>query len=190
MQRPPGKHFLKSAIPATVIIFLISYFMSLVIWIQVKDPYGYVMTFIGSKVVAGLKDARLEDISRKEGIVQATFSPLHDKSGLLVDIPVRTSSYTFNAPLTLAIMAALYMFIKRRERAYAEAALILLTVHFLYVFSLEAKELTGVFMDRGIEGPNIFRAAVYQYLWGFVDNMVIRFEPFLIGFYMYIRFRK
>jgi hypothetical protein len=190
MQRPLEKQFLKSSIPKTVLIFLISYFIALFIWVQVKDTYGYVITFVGSKFVAGLKDARLEEISRKEGMIQATFSSLNDRSGILIDIPVKTSTYTFNVPLTLAIMAALYMFIGRKRRAYAEAALILLAVHFLYVFSLEAKQLTGVFMDRGIESQNMFRAVVYQYLWGFVDNMVIRFEPFLIGFYMFVRFRK
>jgi hypothetical protein len=189
MQRPLKKPFLKSSVLKTILIFLISYFVSLIIWVQVKDTYGYVITFVASKVVAGLKDARLEEISQEKGIIQATFSPLNDRAGILIDIPVKTSSYTFNAPLTLAIMAALYMFIKRRRRAYAEAALILLIVHFLYVFSLEAKQLTGVFMERGIEGSNILIAAVYQYLWGFMDNMVIRFEPFLIGFYMFIRFR-
>jgi hypothetical protein len=189
MQRPK-KQFPKSLVLKTVLIFLVSYFVSLVLWIQVKDTYGYVITFVGSKLVAGLKDARLEEITREKDIVQATFSPLKYKSDILVDISVKTSSYTFNAPLTLAIMAALYPFIKRRKRAYAEAALILLLVHFLYVFSLEAKQLTEVFVERGIEGSNVLRLAVYQYLWGFIDNMVIRFEPFLIGFYMFIRFRR
>jgi hypothetical protein len=189
MQRPLKKPFPKLSILKTILIFLISYFVSLMLWVQVKDTYGYVITFIGSKVVAGLKDAKMEEISQEKDIIQATFRPLKNKTGILIDVPVKTSSYTFNAPLTLAIMSSLYPFIKRRTRAYAEAILILLTVHFLYVSSLEAKELTEIFMDRGIEGLSAPRLSVYQFLWGFTDNMVIRFEPFLIGFYMFMRFK-
>lgn len=170
-------------------IFLSVYLVSLVLWIQVKDYYGYAMTLTASKLAAGLKSARLEEISRGKGIVQATFIHSRDPN-MLIDIPVNTSSYTFNAPLTFAIMGALYFVLKRRKRAYGEALAILVSVHFLYVFSLETKELTEVFMDRGLEAHSVPRLFVYQFLWGFIDNMVIRFEPFLIGFYMFLRFRK
>ena len=103
---------------------------------------------------------------------------------------MKTSSYTFNAPLTFAIMTAMYQFISNRKRAYGEALLILLSVHLLYVFSSEAKMLTDVLTERGLEKTSIPRIFFYQLLWGFTDNMVIRFEPFLIGFYMFIRFKK
>src|SRR5512139_2318993 len=130
-------------------IFLSVYLVSLVLWIQVKDYYGYAMTLTASKLAAGLKSARLEEISRGKGIVQATFIHSRDPD-MLIDIPVNTSSYTFNAPLTFAIMGALYFVLKKRKRAYGEALAILVSVHFLYVFSLDTKELTEVFMDRGL----------------------------------------
>ncbi len=170
-------------------IFLAVYLVSLVVWIQVKDSYGYAMTLTASKLAAELKSARLEEISREKGIMQATFIPTKDPY-MLVDIPVKTSSYTFNAPLTFAIMGALYFPLERRKRAYSEALAILMIVHFFYVFSLETKELTEAFMARGLETHSVPRLAAYQFLWGFIDNMAIRFEPFLIGFYMFFRFRK
>jgi hypothetical protein len=45
-------------------------------------------------------------------------------------------------------------------------------------------------MSRGIEPMNKIKLAFYQFLWSFTDNMVIRFEPFLIGIYVFLRFRK
>jgi hypothetical protein len=179
----------KAVILKTIIIFLISYLLFLIVWIQVKNYYGYVSTYIASKLVMLIQDVRLEGMERAGDTIQATFSPLrHDN--LLIDIPVKISSYTFNAPLTFAIMAAFYLFIRRRGRAYAEALLLLLIVHLLYIFSLEAKLLTEILRDRGIEAVSQLRIAVCQFLWSFTDNMVIRFEPFLIGFYMFLRFRK
>jgi hypothetical protein len=174
----------------TVFIFLASYLVFLFLWIQVKDTYGYAITLAASKLVSGLKNARLEEITQEKDIIQATFSPFNGRTNMLVDITVKTSSYSFNAPLTFAIMMSLSLFILRKKRAYAEAFLIILFIHFLYVFSLEAKELTEVFMEKKIEAISMPRLFVYQFIWGFTDNMVIRFEPFLIGFYMFVRFRK
>jgi hypothetical protein len=87
-------------------------------------------------------------------------------------------------------MSSLFIYIRKRWRAYSEALLLLLFVHLLYVFSLEVKELTDIFVNVGFESENEVRIFAYQFLWSFTDNMVIRFEPFLIGFYMYIRFKK
>jgi hypothetical protein len=50
--------------------------------------------------------------------------------------------------------------------------------------------LTEVFIKQGLVVPSIPRIAAYQFLWGFVDNMMIRFEPFLIGFYVFLRFGR
>lgn len=179
-----SKH--KAIVLRTIIIFLISYPLFLLVWIQVKNYYGYVSTYIASKLVMLVQDVRFEGMERAGDTIQATFSTLrHDN--VLIDIPVKISSYTFNAPLTFAIMAAFYLFMRRRGRAYAEALLILITVHLLYIFSLEAKLLTEILRDRGIEAVSQLRIVFCQFLWSFTDNMVIRFEPFLIGFYMFLR---
>jgi hypothetical protein len=31
---------------------------------------------------------------------------------------------------------------------------------------------------------------VYRFLWVFTDSMVMRFKPFLVGFYLFARFGK
>jgi len=190
MQRAHKKPTSKGIILRTVLIFLVSYLIFLILWIQVKDHYGYAITHIASRLVTLIKKVRFEEMKKEKPMILATFSPVRQMTDLLIDIPVNTSSYTFNAPLTFGIIAALFPFIKRRGRACAEALLILLGVHLLYVFSLEANTLTTVFIDRGLETVSKPRLFTYQFLWEFTNNMVIRFEPFLIGFYMFIRFRK
>ena len=78
----------------------------------------------------------------------------------------------------------------RSWTAYGQAFLILLGVHLLYVFSLEANSLTNALIQRGLETMSKPGLVFYQFLWEFTNNMVIRFEPFLIGFYVFIRFRE
>lgn len=180
----------KKVVARAVLVFLAAYFICLLVWLPIKGGYGYVTTAIASRLAAGLSDAKVEEISSAKDVVQVTFSPLLKRSDMLVEIPVRTSSYTFNTPLTAGIMAALYPFISRRARAYGAALAMLFGVHLLFVFSFEVKELTEVFIGQGLVVPSIPRIAAYQFLWQFVDNMVIRFEPFLIGFYVFLRFGR
>ncbi len=189
MQKPTQGPLSKKAVFVSVATFAVSYVLFLLLWIQVKDVYGTAVTVTASKLLTMVKNVTFEEKTRKGDTIEATFSP-SDRSEMLIDIPVRTSTYTFNAPLTFSFMTALYFFIKRKKRAYTEAVLILLAVHLLYVFSLEAKTLTEVLIQRGIEEKSASQLFISQFLWSFTDNMVIRFEPFLIGFYMFIRFGR
>lgn len=173
-----------------LVIFLLSYFVFLLLWLQVKDIYGSGITYTASKAVTAVKEVRLMDLKKEGDIFTVVFMPLRHGTDILIDIPVKTSGYTFNVPLTLAILSAMFISIRRRLRAYFEAALMLVFIHLLYVFSLEAKEITGVFNGMGLSQPNVFKTGFYQFLWGFIDNMVIRFEPFLIGFYIYLRYKR
>jgi len=174
----------------TVLIFIISYFVFLILWIQVKDYYGYGMTLTASRVIAGIKDLEIDAVDQNDERVQVTFTPYKSNRDILIDIPVKTNTYTFNSPLTLAIMSSLFLFIRKRLRAYAEAVILLLIVHLLFITTFEMKELTTVLMNMKLQTVSQSRIFIYEFLWSFTDNMVIRFEPFLIGFYLFVRFRK
>jgi len=189
MQEPIQRPSLKKAVLIAVATFLASYVIFLLLWIQVKDYYGTAVTVSASKLLTLVKNVAFEEKTGNGDTIEATFSPL-DRRDILIDIPVQTSSYTFNAPLTFSFMAALFLFIKRKKRAYTEAVLILLAIHLLYVFSLELKTLTEVLIQRVVEKQNTPQLFISQFLWSFTDNMVIRFEPFLIGLYMFIRFGR
>jgi hypothetical protein len=187
MQKQSRQPINKSTIFKIVLIFAVSYFFALMLWIQIKAGYCYMTALMTSKLVAGIKNAKVEDIEVVKGAVEVTFRPIQQATQSFVRVQIQTN-YTFNAPLTIAIMASLFLFIKRRKRAYAEALCILLSVHLLYVFSLEMTHVTDAFMKSGIEKINKPVAYFYQFLWVFTRSMIIRFEPFLIGFYIYMRF--
>jgi len=179
----------KKTVLRTVLIFLGSYLVFMLLWIQVKDTYAQGITHVASKIAAGIKGAKFERMQPHRDEIELTFSPLR-QSRMLIDIPVKTSSYTFNAPLTFAIVTTVCPFIRRRARATIEVLIVLVSVHLLYVTSLETKLLTEVLTNRGVEAGGSLSTLFYEFLWSFTDNMVIRFEPFLIGFYMFLRFRR
>ena len=182
-----SKQSVKSIIIKTAVIFVVAYIVSLLIWLLIKGYYGMAITTIASYLVSLLKGLDITEIVRNKDIISVGF--ITNKYGLTqvikttIDIPI--SNYTFNAPLTFAIMAAFYPFIKRKW-LYLEALIILVVVHFLFVFTLEGQKLTAVMAAQGIENPGSVTIIFWEFLWGFVDNMVVRFEPFLIGAYLFL----
>lgn len=174
-----------------ILIFFLAYVPLVILWIQVKGPYEYLITFAASKAVAGVKDAKLEDVMTEGKSVKTSFSYLgKGKKGKSILAPVKVSLNTSNVPLTLSLLASLSLFIRRRTRAYAEALLMLLFLHLLYVFFFGMLQLTYVFMTAGIEETSQLRISLYQFLWGLTDYASMSFAPFLILIYVFVRFRK
>ena len=167
------------------LIFVISYFVFLAIWLVIKSYYGLVISTIASYAITFVKNVDIVEIIRNKDIITVGFIP--QKYGVTIlktAINIPTSNYAFNAPLTLAIMAAFYPFLKRKW-IYLEAIVILVIVHFLFVFSLEGEKLTLYLTAQGYEKTGTVTQIFWEFLWGFIDNMVVRFEPFLIGAYLY-----
>jgi hypothetical protein len=184
------KHISISLIIRITVIFLAAYVISAVLWIQVKDSYAYLVTFIASKFVAGLKDARLEVITISKDAINTSFRSLTGNQYMFFPVSITTYVYTSNVPMTVAILASLYFFIQRKTRAMTEALLMLFIIHLLYVFSYESLQLTIAFMTKRMEEFNPLKVTVYQFLWGFTEYMFVRFGPFFIGIYIYLRFQK
>lgn len=193
---------MKNTLLKIALIFITSYLVFLIVWLGVKDHYGRAVTEIATYFITIVKEVNLEEIVVKDDIIIVSFIPQRHKANIIIDIDVKTSSYTFNAPLTFAIMAAFYPFLRRsrgspknrkilqgKARVYLEVLSILFIVHILYVFFSEGEKLTAMMVTMGYEEAGLAKLVFWQFLWGFVENMVIRFEPFLIGAYLYFKIK-
>ena len=120
-----GKHvkklkLLNPALLKAVLIFVLSYLIFLTLWLVVKGYYGTAITALASYAIALIKNLDIVEFVRNKDIITVGFIP--KKYGITIlktglDIPI--SNYTFNAPLTLAIMAAFYPFLKRKWKCQA-----------------------------------------------------------------------
>ena len=179
----------KGVIIKTAIIFIAAYGFFLGIWLflPIENYYGLVITKIASYLVSIVKGVDIVEITRNADIVSVDFlaEKFRTSKVLRATIDVPTGNYAFNVPLTLAIMAAFYPFIKSKW-LYLEALVILVFVHFLFVFTLEGQKITAALAQQGFETAGSATIIFWEFLWGFVDNMVVRFEPFLIGAYLFL----
>ena len=174
-----------------VVIFVMAYSVFLLGWIKVKNYYAAVLVRAGAYLVALLEGATVDEVKKtpdghevllaKEGYSPKGFGIFQ------ITLPFRTSTYTFNVPLTLALVATLSFFLPLRRWAWAEALGILVLMHALYVFSFGGLQFYYGEVKVGLRPASGVEQFFWEFFWAFMDNMVIRFEPFLVAIYLYFR---
>jgi hypothetical protein len=188
MKEEKKKTLSKKKLVVSLIVFIVSYVLFLMVWMHVETHYAKGLLYAASKSSAFVKNIDFEMIHVKNGSNLVAQFLIKYKKGLRINFNIDFSMITFNTPLTFAIMAAFSLYITNRKRAYLEALLLLFVIHFLHVFSNETGRLSYIMTRNNIESASEIKLFFWQYLWGFLDSMVIRYEPFLIGFYLYFRF--
>jgi hypothetical protein len=189
MQQEKSNWPIKKKLVLSLTIFTISYIIFLFLWVKIQDHYGKVLVSMASHLTAKVIDVEFDTIKEQnDEVFEAQFYILRRGNIYTRSIRFDSNLFTYNAPLTFAIMAAFFVFIKRHVRSYTEVLIILFTIHFFYVFFYEAYRLSLSLDRNNLESASKFELFVWRYLWGFFHSMLIRFEPFLIGIYLYLRF--
>ncbi len=176
-----------------ILLFSLIYTICLILWIQIKPYYGNIMTRFGSECAALFSDFRLKDFKHDNETAQISYLRLiYSQKGLadlVIDLTIKVSNYSFNIPLTIALAAVLLPMLKWNSRIMIEILILLLFIHFVYVFFYSSLQL--FYYSHPNKMPSIltiFKQYFLEFMWMFIDNMVVRFEPFLVA--LYIVFRK
>lgn len=174
-----------------VAVFVLSYPLLLALWIQAKPFYGLAVTEVGARLAAAAMGVRVEQVRLAEQFTSVTFAcPILLQGAIqemLIDLKLAASTYSFNVPLTVALVLALLAPLGWDLRALAEALVIVIIVHLLYVSSFCALQIFRQLVTSGIKAPSNTIQFALEFLWNFTDNMIIRFEPFLVAVYLWLR---
>lgn len=177
-----------------IVLFCITYSIFLILWVQVKPYYGNMLTHVGSRLAAWSAGACVEEVRHGKEVATITFAyPVVTKKGrgdILLDVKIAVSSYSFNVPLTFALLAGLFPLFRWRIRSLIEACFILLFIHLLCISFFCSLKLFYHLTQAGVKTPSKIVQFFLQFMWAFLDNMIIRFEPFLVAVYLWFRNRK
>ncbi len=188
MEKADNKKQLRKRLVNISLVFIAAFVLSLALWLFVGKYYGYVITSISAHAIAPVKNLQLYQVkfdTKNQNNISTDFRTqkiLSRNIGLLQNVDYR--HFTFNVPLTIGIVAAFFPFI-RKKRVYIEVAVLVITIHILYVFFLEGLKLSEALLRKEYENPNEVNLFFWQFSEGFLKSMVLRFEPFLIGAYLY-----
>ena len=185
---------LRNKILLAVLTFLVVYIFSLILWIQVKPYYGYVLTQVGTRLAAWSTGLRVRSIGlEEEGISVCFAGPVLTEKGLgelIVELKIVVSSFTYNVPLTIALVAGLLPFFKWRKRYLAEIVILLLFVHLLYIYLFCTLQVFYKLWLSNAGGHSDSVQLFLEFMWTFTQNLVIPFEPFLVAVYLWLRGRE
>ncbi|HOP47218.1 MAG TPA: hypothetical protein PK874_06105 [Desulfobacteraceae bacterium] len=173
------------------LVFFVSYIVFLVLWVQIKPYYGVALTQMGTRLAAWTTGVKVDKIQQGKDLATITFSRVVIREGrlgdILLDIKISVSNYSFNVPLTFALAVSLLAAFKWRKKAIIEACLILIFVHLLYVYFFSCLKICHQLSIARAESYSRAVQFFLQFMWAFTDNLIIRFEPFLVGVYLWLR---
>ncbi|MBF0235481.1 MAG: hypothetical protein HQK65_20970 [Desulfamplus sp.] len=177
----------------STIIFSFVYTICLIIWIQVKPYYGMIMTRTGSECAALFSDFSLDDFKHDSENARISYSRvIYTPKGLAdlnIELNIKVSNYSFNIPLTIALVAVLFYMLKWYSRTMTEIIVLILLTHFCFIFFYTSLYLFYYSHPEKIPSlTTIFKQYFLEFMSAFIGNMLIQFEPFLIA--LYIVFKK
>ncbi len=150
------------------------------------------MTRFGSDCAAQFSNFRLIDFQHDKETAQIIYSRvIYSQKGLgdlVIDLKIDVSNYSFNIPLTIALVAVLLPMVKWSSRAMVEVLILLLFIHFAYIFFYTSLQL--FYYSHPNKTPSLATLCnkyFLEFMWTFIDNMVVRFEPFLVALYLVFR---
>ncbi len=185
----------KGKVITALIIFLAVYAVALTVWLKVKIPYGHLIDSIGAHLASISLDmdfTRLEPASNGEELisVRRAVVTVRGIADLTVDQKIIIDNYSFNMPLTAALMASFFWFFRWKWYTFAEGAVLITAGHLLYVYSYLMLNFKTALIQMGAEPATWASPLVWQFLWSFADNLVIRFEPFLVIVVLWLANRR
>ena len=191
MDNQKNKPILKSHLISSLIIFILSFVFFIFIWFFVNDYYEMAISYIASRLIPVFKEVNISFIKMRENLIQVVFVPKAEGWGTYfsINISILNYYYTFSIPLTLAIMASFYRYL-RIKKIYLEAIVILIIFHIFFVFFLEWCEVTFELMRYGLEKFNMTKINIGLYIQTFMVIIAVRIVPFLIGVYLFVRMRS
>lgn len=181
-----SKNIHKNRIVVSFSIFVVSYLLSLALWLPVKGAYNKGLAYMASSIAAFvINDVRFEGISEKQDALIVSFYIYHPWKAGKVNLKLEgIGTFASSTPLIFGIFGGLFFFVQRRKRAYAEGIFLLFFLHVLYAVSMEIMGLSTLMAKEGIENST----GVWMWIWYFLVDYAIWLIPFFIGAITFLRF--
>lgn len=149
------------------------------------------MTRTGSECAALFSDFSLDDFNHDSENARMTYSRLiYTPKGLgdlIIELNIKVSNYSFDIPLTIALVTVLSYILKLKwnSRTIMEIIALILLTHFCYIFFYTSLQLFYYSHPEKIRLlTTTFKQYFLEFMWTFIDNILIRLETFVIALYL------
>jgi len=179
----------------SLLVFLLCYCVFLAIWLKARTCYAHRMNACAAHLAAICLDAHVKSLepagpSREKVVLTTTVATPRGIGDLLVEQTIDIDNYTFNVPLAASLLVASLVFMRWPWYALIEGLLLIMAGHMLYLYSYLMLNFQQAFANATSARVSAARVLFWEFTWGFADNLVIRFEPFLVVVILWLVFAR
>ncbi len=186
----------RNKITTAIATFIISYIAFLFLWIPAKPFYGKIIGIISAEMAAVTTGVEVKKSQFDQEKIKVTFTLpylVYERKrmkNIKINITLGISTFSFNIPLTFSLIFALFPLIKWKKTTIIEAFLLLVIIHIIFVYTYFHIQILYSLAKLNLKQLTSVKQAFWEFLWSFVHNMIIRFEPFLLSVYIWLRNAK
>jgi hypothetical protein len=170
------------------LLFVIAYPLCLLLWLPVTDYYAAGLSYGGARLMPSFQEVSFNglEIKKDNTVVKFDFHVYGCRinSGL---VTLSTSHYVFTVPLIMALLIALGPFLNRKPGPASIVVGLMAGTHFLHVVMFQNNEINRALIAEGFATGGAIWIYLRQYLFDFVEFLVLKFLPFLLGFYLLVK---
>jgi hypothetical protein len=175
----------QTSIYRAALLFVIAYPLCLLLWLPVTDYYAAGLGYGGAWLMPLFQEVSFSglDLKKDTTVVKFDFHVYGSRinSGL---VTLSTSHYVFNVPLIMALLIALGPFLNTKPGPVLVVMGLTAGTHFLHVVMFQNNEINRALISEGFATGGALWIYLRQYLFDFVEFLVLKFLPFLLGFYL------
>ena len=168
------------------LIFVIAWLIFVALWVRINDRYCLEITKIATFLTTKIESVDLINIEIKSNAIEAVLRPQRPGASNLIYNYHLPGLCSFTGPITLAIIAAFWPYM-RRKLVCIGAIAILLIANTLVIFCQEADQVSFGMMHLGYSPMSNFKDLFGGILSVDMAYMGTYLTPFLIGVVLYLR---
>jgi hypothetical protein len=168
-----------------VLLFVVTYPVWLLLWLPAKDYYAAGIAYCGAEFTPMFQKVSFESLEMKHDQIAMKFGfNLPGNRINSASVMINTSTYAFSVPLILALLSAFVPFLEKKKGPVLTIVAAVLGIHFLHVFLDQNYAIAMAFTSAGYMTGGEVWIFCRRYLSEWMEFLVLRFLPFLCGFYL------
>jgi hypothetical protein len=169
------------------LLFMVAYPVCLILWLPTKDYYTAGINYGGAQLARQFQEQEVHfaGLETKQDRTTAKYTVnLHDNRIHPLSFTFSTSVYAFNVPLIFALLVAFAPFLEKKKKPILIIIALVLGIPFLYVVLKHYYSIKLMLQSMGYPVDWELWFSFLGYLVEWLESLVLRFLPFLCGFYL------
>ncbi len=158
-----------------------AYIVCLMLWLPLKSYYAAAISYGAAQLTSVFQEVSYQKMEVRRDSTVVTFDFHHSLRTSSGSYTINTSAYDFSMPLILALLPTFAPFLTTKCRPLLIIASVTIGIHLLYMV---LSQCNAINLALAREGFGCGGKGMISFMREWIGLLVLRFLPFLCGFYL------